>query len=584
MMDSYISRIVTACFFKSALEVREYLEDHCSVSSAPCLSCACDDEMIRKIIDYVDDNYLNYHGITELAGLPSPIIKQFQTDSIDRMYYDPCSRLYSKDIYYPCHEKKTADPEYLLEFLKEISDVDQDKYCLDDYFQIIWGVFEDYVSMISANGGNSSLFELTKLRAGLATALYFYSGGKGFSFDVALKDFVISCSFDFLGIKDFKFRSENSTNLRKETAASLYVDLLRENVLDEFMSELGISRCNLVFSGGRHIHMFLPNTESVLKKIDVFIRSLNDWLVKKTGDTVFVSYGSCALDSLKHDEVRGDDYYLNIFTKIANHKALMESHRYSVDQIEYMNSCKYGNLLDLDVMSNSFTNEKYYVVTDIKKENSIEILEGRHLYASDTADYLDALRVYRSNHLVSRKIVPAVEIWHQKLYEGGADLCKAGFYLIRLDIDGFNLHMLGNQTCNISPNEKMELSKHFSFFLKRDVTLLSDILSNKDNCICMIHEGADDLFILVSENILIKFVKELVLHYEKFTGGSLSFSAGISEFDPKYGFSYNCAMAQHLMDCAKKNPGKNSVVIKSESVLMKWKDFIANVENIETVF
>ena len=584
MMDLEISKIVNACFLKSALEVRNYLERHFGVSFDLENANLLFDESVMKIIDGVDDHYLNYQGIDEICGLPSPIIRFFSDGDKCNIYYDPCSRYYSKEIYYPCHEKKEVDPEFLLEFLKEIADIDSERCSPDEYYLMLSGIFEDYGSLLSVNGGINSLFEPTKLRAGMATAVYCVeSERENTSGVVSDAEIVISCSFDFLGIKDFKFLKENSTDIRRETAAALFIDLFRENVLDEFLSELGISRCNLIFSGGRHLHMFLPNTESVRRKTEAFISKINDWLAGLVGETLFISYGACALSELRFDDNRGDDYYLNIFTKIANHKALMESHKYSAAQIHRMNSGICGKGPDLDVIVNSFDNDKYYVVTDKKRKDSIEIIEGKFVFASDTACVPDSIRVYESNHNVRHQRVPVIKIWHQKLNDGNTDINSGSFFLIRLDIDGFNTHMLGNPGGYIHPYEKMELSKHFAFFMKRDVSILADMLGGDDNLICTIHEGADDLFILMSEGIMKEFVYKLVRHYKKFTGGCLSFSAGISQYDPEQGFAYSCAMAQHLMDRAKKNPGKDSVVIRSESGMMKWKDWLLDVDNTETV-
>ena len=585
MMETEISRIVNACFLKSAHDVREYLKNHFGIYVAFENDNLLHDEYLMRIINSVDERYLDYHGIEEISGLPSPIIRLFSDVDKEMIYYDPCSRFYSRQICYPCHAKKEVEPEFLREFLEEIASIDPKSFNSDECYLILSGIFEDYGSLMSVNGGINSLFELTKLRAGLATAIYCVSRERGDHADEGVvSDPVLSCSFDFLGIKDFKFLKENSTDLKRETAASLFIDLLRENVLDEFLSELGISRCNLIFSGGRHLHMFLPNTESVRKSIETFILKLNDWLVRLVGETLFVSYGTCALSSLELGKIRDEDYYLNIFIKIANHKALMESHRYSAAQIQCMNRGDYIKGPNLDIIVNSFDNDKYYVVTDKKKENSIEIIEGRFIYASDTADVTDSVRVYESNQSVRKLRAPTIRIWHQRLCKSDIDISKGNFWLIRLDIDGFNTHMLGNPGGYIHPNEKMELSKHLAFFMKRDVSILADMMSDKEKVIFTIHEGADDLFILMSEEIMNEFVKKLVLHYKKFTGGCLSFCAGISKYNHEKGFAYSCGMAQHLMDRAKKNPGKDSVVISADSAMMKWKDYFENVDNTEASF
>ena len=42
---------------------------------------------------------------------------------------------------------------------------------------------------------------------------------------------------------------------------SFYLELFAEHIIDEVLSELELSRVNLLYSGGSHFYLLLPNTE-----------------------------------------------------------------------------------------------------------------------------------------------------------------------------------------------------------------------------------------------------------------------------------------------------------------------------------
>ena len=43
------------------------------------------------------------------------------------------------------------------------------------------------------------------------------------------------------------------------------------DVLDELLDRLGLTRANVIYSGGRHLHLYLPNTTLVKASVSSFV-------------------------------------------------------------------------------------------------------------------------------------------------------------------------------------------------------------------------------------------------------------------------------------------------------------------------
>ena len=514
------------------------------------------DTIESKIIDTVDKDYLGCVEVCSIGGLKSPF-------SADKCFYNPNRLFYVREVNYPESDYQEVDISFLIEFLERVKSIDYKNLSEHDIYLILYNLFENYFSYSSVNGHEVSFFEQTKLRAGLSSAICLCmqeeDSSKSLSNLLKEEKMLIACSFDFLGIKDFKFSNANTSSLKHETAASLFVDLFRENVLDCFLEEIGLTRCNLIFSGGRHLHMYLPNHENIVGYIKSYIEKVNDWLVENFGTAMYVSYGIAPIHRLGISEQRNADFYLNIFTQIANDKAKMESHMYTAKNISVMNE---GVKI----------NEK--IVCDIE----MMATEGQFL------DFQISDKRYCLKEVLAKKDVPAISIWYQPIYMGSADVYRDEMSVLRLDIDNFRTFMLSNHSGEIEPFKKMELSKNFSMFLRRDVAILLDRFSKEGKDNCVIHEGADDMFIVAPKNVMWEIAICLEEHYRRFTRGGVTFSAGLSEFIQSCNFADNCALAQQLMDKAKTVPNKDAIVWKDDRNQMKWADFIKYDENCKSIF
>lgn len=202
--------------------------------------------------------------------------------------------LVTQNIIYPVHFQKHKDPEGF--YGKILSNTEQDLLGIEmkeDYINSILAVLENNWSGIPSSTFTKeipdiSLFEHSKLVAAFACCIYEYlqEQEKG-NYKVLLldksKEFYgekafLYYIFDLSGIQDFIYTIHSEGALRNLRARSFYLEIMVENIVDEILGKLGLSRANLLWTGGGHAHLLLPNTKLVKEELENINKQINDWL------------------------------------------------------------------------------------------------------------------------------------------------------------------------------------------------------------------------------------------------------------------------------------------------------------------
>lgn len=71
---------------------------------------------------------------------------------------------------------------------------------------------------------------------------------------------------------------------------SFFLEFAMEHYIDELLSACGMSRANLLYSGG-HCYLLLPNTPGVIQTLESWNTRFNDWLLESFGTTLFLAQG-----------------------------------------------------------------------------------------------------------------------------------------------------------------------------------------------------------------------------------------------------------------------------------------------------
>lgn len=282
-----------------------------------------------------------------------------------------------------------------------------------------------------------SLFDHAKTTAGIATCMYEYLKEQEISnyrqelFDKRAsqryyaQNMFLLYSCDMSGIQDFIYNISGDGALKQLRARSLYLELLLEHIVDELLDRLLLSRANLLYTGGGHAYMLLPNTRSAKRTIDEFEKELRAWFIGRYRTDLFLAsaWVECSADDLAN---RGNDgkRYRELYRSLSQRLSDAKAARYSAETISKLNfeklgegdhsrECRECHRSDVRInesgtcelcsalmdVSKQFVTRSVFVISE--QESPLELPCGRFLsmYSRDT--YLNekpsVVRVYTKN-------------------------------------------------------------------------------------------------------------------------------------------------------------------------------------------
>lgn len=136
-------------------------------------------------------------------------------------------------------------------------------------------------------------------------------------------------SGDISGIQDFIYTIPSKGALKTLRGRSLYIDLLLEEFIDEYLEQIGLSRANVLYSGGGHFYILAPNIENTKKAIDKLQAKMNRWLMENIGINLYLAIGmaECSANNLMKSEAQGNLFAI-VNKKLKDDKTI----RYSKDE------------------------------------------------------------------------------------------------------------------------------------------------------------------------------------------------------------------------------------------------------------
>lgn len=136
-------------------------------------------------------------------------------------------------------------------------------------------------------------------------------------------------SGDISGIQDFIYTIPSKGALKTLRGRSLYIDLLLEEFIDEYLEQIGLSRANVLYSGGGHFYILAPNIEDTKKAIDKLQAKMNRWLMENIGINLYlaISMAECSANNLMKSEAQGNLFAI-VNKKLKDDKTI----RYSKDE------------------------------------------------------------------------------------------------------------------------------------------------------------------------------------------------------------------------------------------------------------
>ena len=146
-------------------------------------------------------------------------------------------------------------------------------------------------------------------------------------------------SADFSGIQKFIYTVASEKALRSLRSRSFFLELAMEHYADELLSLCGVGRTNLLYTGGGHCYMLLPNTAEVRTAIESWNQRFNDWLSRKFGISLFLAHGYTACSGNELIDVPAEQSpYKKMFRRVSSALAGHKLPRYDAAALQKLNS------------------------------------------------------------------------------------------------------------------------------------------------------------------------------------------------------------------------------------------------------
>lgn len=200
----------------------------------------------------------------------------------------------------------------------------------------------------SAETADISLYNHSKITAMVAGCLYYYLLEKGvgnyreacFTQPEKLRQekAMLLVSGDVSGIQKFIYTVSSKGALKSLRGRSFYLEIFLEHVIDEILESCGLCRANLLYSGGGHFYMVLPNTERVRAVLETAKERVNDWLMDTYSTDLYLalSFVEASAGELANGldrEQKTGNMLGELFHRVSKSNSLNKLQRYSPRQL-----------------------------------------------------------------------------------------------------------------------------------------------------------------------------------------------------------------------------------------------------------
>ena len=192
-----------------------------------------------------------------------------------------------------------------------------------------------------------SYYDHVKLTAAISACFYLYDKENNIQnfkeeyfsdIDRNKKKFLL-VSGEFSGIQNFIYTISSKMAMKSLRGRSFYLELFAEHIIDEILSTLELSRINLLYSGGSHFYLLLPNTEKTKKILDIYKEKINNFILERIGTTIYFEmvYTETSAEELGNGltkEIKTENKVGELFRKTSSKVSKAKLSRYSLEQLK----------------------------------------------------------------------------------------------------------------------------------------------------------------------------------------------------------------------------------------------------------
>ncbi|WP_339055267.1 type III-A CRISPR-associated protein Cas10/Csm1 [Fusobacterium animalis] len=192
-----------------------------------------------------------------------------------------------------------------------------------------------------------SYYDHVKLTAAISACFYLYDKEKNikdlkkeyFSTVNRNKEKFLLVSGEFSGIQNFIYTIFSKMAMKSLRGRSFYLELFVEHIIDEILSTLELSRVNLLYSGGSHFYLLLPNIDKAKEVLDTYKEKVNDFILKEIGTTIYFEmvYTETSAEELGNGlskEIKTENILGELFKKTSSKVSKAKLSRYSLEQLK----------------------------------------------------------------------------------------------------------------------------------------------------------------------------------------------------------------------------------------------------------
>ncbi|MGI6551028.1 MAG: type III-A CRISPR-associated protein Cas10/Csm1 [Syntrophomonadales bacterium] len=222
-----------------------------------------------------------------------------------------------------------------------------------DYINSVLELLEAHLSFVPSSTligevADISLYDHQRLTAALASSIYNYllaHNRHNFKQELLTREaqfreekafLIFSC--DLSGIQSFIYTITSKGALKALRARSFYLEILIEHIVDTLLKATDLSRANLIYTGGGHAYILLPNIEEVIRKCRNILDGFNQWFINRMGTRLFVAYAfqECNGNDLMNIP-RQENPYQEIFSNLSQKLGKHKLRRYEAADIRHLN-------------------------------------------------------------------------------------------------------------------------------------------------------------------------------------------------------------------------------------------------------
>lgn len=494
---------------------------------------------------------------------------------------------------------------------------------------------EQYTSYLpsaaSASKNDVSYYDHTKITTAVAVCVYDYLTAQNIPVtqtqqalfpDVDAffqQEAFLLYSTDISGIQDFIYTITKKGALKGLRARSFYLEIMMEAIVDELLRRLSLPRANLLYTGGGHAYLLMPNTPDTLRVLDDFGKELHTWFRKAFKTALYIADGWCACSANALRNVPTGSYrkiYRTVSQKISEQKL----RRYQADEILEINApltqhehecviCQRSDRLDgsqncticasLEKLSSAMLWCDYFtLVQGTVNEPSVIMPFGMSL-VTDTLDSRQerlkqngCVRTFRKN-TISLNDINCSKLWigNYAAEHTFSDLAeKSGgirrLAVMRADVDNLGQAFVAGfpdryttilRTSAFSRSLSLFFKLHINKLLRHGVYQLYPEAEERPRNAIIVYSGGDDVFLIGGWDDIIGFAVDLHRALKKYAQGTLMISAGIGIYPDKYPIYAMARETGELEEFSKQLDGKNAVTLFDTTNRYTWDVLIERV-------